>query len=270
MIAPKLVMEWALKQRIAQVKLAFEELEQYMLELIQECRNLEKNAMIYIAHVPLQTSSYKTLAGNIFIFMLAGHETTAHTLAFTFGLLSLHPDYQEKLYKHIKSIIPDGRPPMSLLRAAIPVARHQIHEETHLLLSTWLSSMRHSVYSLGEYGVPHIGVTTIPKVAAEDTTLVTTDRVGNEVVVPVSRGTSLQISVAALHYNPRYWDDPLAFKPERFHGDWPREACLPFSSGARSCLGRRSFETEGIAILTMLLSRYKIELKDDLKFVNKT
>lgn len=36
-------------------------------------------------------------------------QTTAHTLAFAFGLLALHPDYQGKLYKHTKSIIPDGQ-----------------------------------------------------------------------------------------------------------------------------------------------------------------
>lgn len=50
----------------------------------------------------------------------------------------------------------------------------------------------------------------------------------------VEFGSSYQIVLAA-----RYWDDPYSFKPERFHGDWPREAFLPFSAGARACLGRR-------------------------------
>ena len=85
----------------------------------------------------------------------------------------------------------------------------------------------------------------------------------------------------------RYWDDPHAFKPERFHGDWPRDAFLPFSSGARACLGRRCvfpsplqsfcrsqrhrfFETEGIAILTMLVSRYKITVKEEPQFAGET
>ena len=43
--------------------------------------------------------------------ILTAPQTTAHTLCFTFGLLALYPDYQEKLYQHIKSIIPDGRIP---------------------------------------------------------------------------------------------------------------------------------------------------------------
>ena len=73
------------------------------------------------------------LIGNVFIFQLAGHEvysisyrdiywltivetkTTAHTLAFTFGLLALYPDEQEKLFQHIKEVLADGRPPVGRL-----------------------------------------------------------------------------------------------------------------------------------------------------------
>lgn len=43
---------------------------------------------------------------------LMGGQTTAHTLGFTFGLLALYQEHQEKLYQHIKSVIPDGRIPV--------------------------------------------------------------------------------------------------------------------------------------------------------------
>ena len=68
----------------------------------------------------------------------------------------------------------------------------------------------------------------------------------------------------------RYWKDPHAFRPQRFMEDWPRDAFLPFSSGPRACLGRRFFETEGIAILTMLVSKYRVELKDEPEFAGET
>src|SRR5260221_14295421 len=90
----------------------------------------------------------------------------------------------------------------------------------------------------------------------------------------------------------RYWKDPHKFMPERFLGDWPRDAFMPFSqgnlsssqcfvittqdyfAGARACLGRRCeplrynrdhssrtifrfAEIEAIAIMTMLVSKYK-------------
>lgn len=67
--------------------------------------------------------------GNIFVFLLAGHEvryliqiyialtyqtiqTTAHTMAFALAMLAMYQDEQETLYKHIKSVIPDGRIPV--------------------------------------------------------------------------------------------------------------------------------------------------------------
>nr|BAL05138.1 cytochrome P450 [Phanerodontia chrysosporium] len=260
-VMPTMLLDLAPTKRIAKVKLAFEEVEQYMLELIQERRDAEKRDERHDLFSNLLDANDsdengdgsvkltdEELLGNIFIFMLAGHETTAHTLAFTFGLLALHSDYQEKVHQQIKSIMPDNRLPT--------------YEEMHLF--TECTAVFYETLRLFP------PVTTIPKISAEDTSLVTTDRAGNRVVVPVPCGTSLHLSVVALHYNPRYWDDPYAFKPERFHGDWPREAFIPFSAGARSCLGRRFFETEGIAILTMILSRYKIELKDDPRYAHET
>lgn len=47
--------------------------------------------------------------GNIFIFMIAGHETTAHTLGFIMSLLSLYPDVQDKLVQHIAEVRPKDR-----------------------------------------------------------------------------------------------------------------------------------------------------------------
>ena len=104
----------------------------------------------------------------------------------------------------------------------------------------------------------------------------------------------------------RYWKEPHRFMPERFLGDWPKDAFIPFSQGLsclsqhsnrdsrhcrRPCLSRetvravavyftnaanpswisfRFFETEGIAIMTTLLSRYKIEVKEEPEFASET
>lgn len=90
----------------------------------------------------------------------------------------------------------------------------------------------------------------------------------------------------------RYWEDPHAFKPQRFLEDWPREAFLPFSAAARACLGRkwdrlrypehfqgaysriffiiRFGETEGVALLTLFVSRYKITVKEEPQFAHET
>lgn len=74
-------------------------------------------------------------------------------------------------------------------------------------------------------------------------------------VVPVPKGCLVNVIVPALHRNrkvlpvkscaitnvplARYWKDPGEFQPERFLGDWPKAAFVPFAAGARACMGRR-------------------------------
>jgi hypothetical protein len=97
-------------------------------------------------------------------------------------------------------------------------------------------------------------VTGIPKVAAEDTSIVASNIRGEKKTIPILKGTTLVIDTCGVHFNreclshnermfsstqkkitfffpARYWDDPHTFKPSRFLKDWPRDAFLPFSSG---------------------------------------
>ena len=50
--------------------------------------------------------------GNVFLFLVAGYETTAHTLAYAFILLALHQEEQEAIYQNIKSALPADRKPV--------------------------------------------------------------------------------------------------------------------------------------------------------------
>ncbi|KIP01933.1 hypothetical protein PHLGIDRAFT_131022 [Phlebiopsis gigantea 11061_1 CR5-6] len=252
--------EWIVKhfptKRMKIVSFAFEELEQYMKEMIHERQtSVEQEERYDLLSSLLQDGpdglpklTDQELLGNVFIFLMAGHETAAHTLCLSFGLLALYPDKQERLYRHIKSVIPDGRQPryeeMSLLTESIAVFYETLR----------LFPPAHS----------------LPKRSVEDTTLVTTDDYGNKVVVPCPKDATLVLHIPGVHYNPRYWEDPYEFKPERFLGNWPRDAFLPFSSGARACLGRRFFEAQGIAILTMLVLKYKIKVKEEPEFAGES
>ena len=102
----------------------------------------------------------------------------------------------------------------------------------------------------------------IPKAAAEDTSLVTSNIHGEKTTVPVPKGTDIVIDTPGIHYNrtymvvfispdvqliffflsqknktlsARYWKDPHTFIPSRFlAADWPRDAFMPFSSGERN------------------------------------
>ena len=80
----------------------------------------------------------------------------------------------------------------------------------------------------------------------------------------------------------RYWDNPYEFRPSRFLEDWPRDAFVPFSHGPRACIGRRCglvigiillrvltsdrfSETEAVAVIASLVSKYRVDLVMDNK-----
>ncbi|KAG8933170.1 hypothetical protein FRC00_013514, partial [Tulasnella sp. 408] len=171
--------------------------------------------------------SMREVIGNTFIFLIGGHETTAHGLAFLWGLLALEEDEQEKLHEHLTAVLGD-KPPV-----------YEDLSSLNLVLAYFYESLR-----------LFPPVVNIPKHAAEDTTIPVSPAVANDGVSQldplakpkslfVPKGTAVLISPSGLHYNPRYWKDPNEFKPERFlEQDWPRDAFMPFSSGARACIGR--------------------------------
>jgi len=94
------------------------------------------------------------------------------------------------------------------------------------------------------------------KYSAEDATVVIGNGADETIALPVPVGTEIAIDVTGLHYNrespcpadlvrwfteshvARYWEDPFTFKPERFMGEWDKDAFVPFSGGARACIGR--------------------------------
>ena len=73
----------------------------------------------------------------------------------------------------------------------------------------------------------------------------------------VPKGSEILISPWAVHRSPRHYEDPLAFKPERWTTEFerrlPRYAFIPFSSGARGCMGQHMAVQESMQILATLL-----------------
>ncbi|TFK19317.1 614/534 cytochrome P450 [Coprinopsis marcescibilis] len=255
---PNFAMSWT--PRLRKTKLAFKELGAYMTEMIEErIRSPDVSRDDLFSNLIVSNSGddkhglgkldVKEITGNLFVFLVAGHETTAHTLSFAFALLSLYPEEQDKLYEQIKSVLGDGRLPS--------------YEDMPLLTR----SLGVFYETLRMYPV----VSGVPKHAAEDTTLVFGNQDGETKTVPMPRGTRAILHIAGLHYNPLYWKDPYEFKPERFlASDWPKDAFLPFSGGPRACIGRRFSETEGVAALTMIISKYRVSIKEEARFARET
>ncbi|KAF9451960.1 cytochrome P450 [Macrolepiota fuliginosa MF-IS2] len=244
--------------RLKKIKLATEELRVYMREMIRDRQASEVedkhdlfSSLIHANKEELEGASLteEELMGNIFIFLVAGHETTAHTLSFTFALLALYPEVQEKMLKHIRSVIPNGRRPtyedMTNLTYVMAV-----YNETLRMFSP---------------------VSSVSKMAPEDTSMVVGNCFNDETKrIPIPKGTQITINVPGVQRNPRYWEKPNEFIPERFLGEWNKDALVAFSVGPRACLGRKFNETEGVAALTSIISQYKVELQDEPQFKHET
>jgi len=69
----------------------------------------------------------------------------------------------------------------------------------------------------------------------------------------------------AVHRDPRWWDNPEIFRPERFasDADWPEYAYFPFGGGPRHCIGMRFARMEMKTVLATILSKYTFELSSD-------
>ncbi|MEL6873107.1 MAG: cytochrome P450, partial [Pseudomonadota bacterium] len=92
------------------------------------------------------------------------------------------------------------------------------------------------------------------RVAAED------DTIGGKVI---KAGDRVVVFAYGAHHNPRFWDEPEAFKPERWIGDAAKKrvkySYLPFGGGKRSCIGGAMSQVENTLALSILLRRFQPE-----------
>ncbi|VDC04500.1 unnamed protein product [Peniophora sp. CBMAI 1063] len=247
-------------RRLREVDQAFSELEKYMLEMIYTRKHAgatEGHHDLFSSLLDAANGDFEgvsrlgdsELIGNIFVFLLAGHETTANTLAFCFALLALYPEKQEKLFLQTRSVMASlGHRP----------------EYEDMPLFTYALAVFYETLRIR----PPVNM--ILKCSAEDTNMNVKDAQGNTRTIPVPKGMPVNIHVSGLHHNPRYWENPNEFIPERFLGDYKKDAFLPFSGGPRACIGRRFAESEEVAVIIMLVSQYQISVKADPKYAGET
>jgi cytochrome P450 len=160
----------------------------------------------------------KELIDEVLTLIVAGHETTAAALTWTWYLVSAHPETAEQLHKEADQC---SATVLGLDAAESLSFTHQVLQEAlRLYPPGWLITRR----------------------ALE------ADELGGFAIAP---RTDVFISPYMLHRNPAFWSDPEAFKPERFAGadaeQRHRFAYIPFAAGPRHCIG------ENIAMFEMLV-----------------
>ncbi|CAE6528800.1 unnamed protein product [Rhizoctonia solani] len=247
---------WGLRSEWSYAKRAHNELRLYLHEMIAARRESKQQ--------PIQELSYHQhdlfnqlihardaddvltedeLIGNVFMFLLAGHETTSHTFAIALGLLALYPEVQDKLVTQLQEL----------------EREHGELTYGHMHLLSYAMAVVYETLRL----FPMVGI--IPKKATADAT-VTVGFAPNAQQVQVPASMNVHVCPTGLHYNPNYWENPDEFDPERFMDPhWNRDAFIPFSLGPRACIGRRFTETTLVAEMTTLISKYKVSI-DETRF----
>ena len=176
--------------------------------------------------------SDRELRDEVATLVLAGHETTAQALTWTFMLLSRHVDVQRRMVAEIREVCGDAPPKFEHLRALEYTGR-VIDESLRLYPPAWLFERQARVdIELGGYAIP--------------------------------AGTVIAIAPWTLHRHPGHWPNPEGFDPDRFLPEAvaarPRYVYLPFGGGPRQCIGVNFALYEAKLVLATVLQRVSLEL----------
>ncbi len=174
------------------------------------------------------------LRDEIMTMMLAGYETTANALIWTWYVLAQHPEVEAKLAAELADVL-DGRVPTIADLPNLPYTLMVIQESMRLYPPVYMFS----------------------RSAMQD------DEIGG---YRVPAGTTVSMSPYAIHRHPDFWDQPETFDPERFTPDRIAErhrfAYIPFAAGPRQCIGNTFALTEAQLVLATVAQRYRLRLVD--------
>lgn len=160
----------------------------------------------------------------------AGFETTATALTWTLYLLARHPEVAERWHAELDREL-GGRPPEWADLERLRFTGNVVSESLRLF----------------------------PPVYNAARECVVPDSIDG---YPIPRGTVLLLSILGVHRDPRHWAEPDAFRPERFEGEWPRRAFLPFATGKHQCIGNHFALTEIAVSLALIGQRFRLALAD--------
>ncbi|HEV2227673.1 MAG TPA: cytochrome P450 [Steroidobacteraceae bacterium] len=175
----------------------------------------------------------RELIDEIMTLIVAGHETTASGLNWTWYLLAQHPEAEARLHAELDAA-PELAAPSLAEMEALAWTSQVVNEALRLYPPGWLLSRRTIAADvLGGFAVP--------------------------------AGTNVLLPLYLLHRHPRFWKEPDRFSPERFapehEAERPRFAYMPFAAGPRHCIG------ETFALYEMLVHLYKVARRYRLVYV---
>ncbi len=179
--------------------------------------------------------SDRQLRDECMTLFLAGHETTANTLAWAWFLLSGHHEVEARLHDELASVL-DGRPPTLAELPRLTYTENIVNETLRLYPPGWM--------------------------------------LGREAIEPlelggyrIAKGTTVFMTACVIHRDSRWFDDPAAFRPERWADGLiqriPRYAYFPFGGGPRICVGNSFALMEATLVLATIAQKYRLSLAPD-------
>ena len=176
----------------------------------------------------------RQLRDEVMTLLLAGHDTTALALTWAWWLLAKHPQAEARLHAEIDAVLA-GHLPTAAHAATLSYVQNVMNETLRLYPTAWA----------------------IGREAVRDT------EIGGQ---PVAKGTTLLMSPWVIHRDPRFFDNPDEFRPERWSDGLaqrlPRYAYVPFGAGQRACIGASFAQLEATLLLATIAQRFQLELAD--------
>ena len=232
---PVLLPDWVPTRGNLRYRRAVRRMDRLVLRIIEAHRDGRDrgdllSALMRVEDEEGRAMSEKQLRDETITMLLAGHETTALALTWTFYLLSGHPGDVARIEDEVDAL--GGRP------LGVDDLPRLLHTERVVKEALRIYP---PAYSFG-------------REALED----------DEILGwAVPAGTTLFVFPWVLHRDPRFFPDPLRFDPDRwteeFQRHLPRHAYLPFGSGPRMCIGREFARMELALIVATIAQRFRLE-----------
>lgn len=205
------------------------------LQFHEEYMNEQDPSILHFLLASGDDVSSKQLRDDLMTLLIAGHETSAAVLTWTFYLLSKEPSVLAKLQNEVDAVLGDRFPTMEDMKK-LKYTTRVINESLRL------------------YPQPPVLI----RRSLED------DMLGE---YPVQRGEDIFISVWNLHHCPKRWEEAERFNPERWPLDGPNPtetnqdfSYLPFGGGPRKCVGDMFATFENIVAVSMLVRQFHFQM----------
>ncbi len=182
-----------------------------------------------------EAMSEQQLLDEVKILYVAGHETSANALTWTWYLLAKHPEWLDILRAEVAEVLGDRKPSYTDLPQLVKT-RQVLQEAMRLFPPAWMTD----------------------RMALED------DEFEG---IAISKGTMVATFIYGAHHHKDYWSDPDTFRPERFaeahKANLKNAAYLPFGSGPRLCIGNSFAMMEMQMVIARMVTQYDVQLLSD-------